>query len=64
VTYFNLLHPWCIIRQLPNLQRLVVARFRRRIDAESHLQIISRLIPNVTYEIIFDPAPEEKDSDE
>jgi hypothetical protein len=46
------------------LQRLVVARFRRRIDAESHLQIISRLIPNVTYEIIFDPAPEEKDSDE
>jgi len=64
VTYFNLLHPWCIIRQLPNLQRLVVARFRRRIDAESHLQIISRLIPNVTYEIIFDPAPEKKDSDE
>ncbi len=64
MTYFNLLHPWCIIRQLPNLQRLVVARFRRRIDAESHLQIISRLIPNVTYEIIFDPAPEEKDSDE
>jgi hypothetical protein len=64
VTYFNLLHPWCIIRQLPNLQRLVVARFRRRIDAESHLQIISRLIPNVTYEIIFDPAPEENDSDE
>ncbi len=64
MTYFNLLHPWCIIRQLPNLQRLVVARFRRRIDAESHLQIISRLIPSVTYEIIFDPAPEEKDSDE
>ena len=64
MTYFNLLHPWCIIRQLPNLRRLVVARFRRRIDAESHLQIISRLIPNVTYEIIFDPAPEEKDSDE
>ena len=64
MTYFNLLHPWCIIRQLPNLQRLVVARFRRRIDAESHLQIISKLIPNVTYEIIFDPAPEEKDSDE
>ncbi len=64
MTYFNLLHPWCIIRQLPNLQRLVVARFRRRIDAESHLQIISRLIPNVTYEIIFDPAPEENDSDE
>ncbi len=63
MTYFNLLHPWCIIRQLPNLQRLVVARFRRRIDAESHLQIISRLIPNVTYEIIFDPAPEENDSD-
>lgn len=64
MTYFNLLHPWCIIRSLPNLQGSVVARFRRRNDAESHLKIISRLIPSVTYEIIFDPAPEEKNNDD
>ena len=63
MTYFNLLHPWCIIRSLPNLQQIVVARFRRRNDAESHLKIISRLIPSVTYTIIFDPAPEPDEED-
>ena len=39
---------------MPNLQRIVVARFRRRNDAEAHLKILHRMIPNVTYIIIFD----------
>lgn len=37
---------------------------RRRNDAQPHLEIISRLIPTVTYEIIFDPMPEEENSEE
>jgi hypothetical protein len=37
---------------------------RRRNDAQAHLEIISRLIPTVTYEIIFDPMPEEENSEE
>jgi hypothetical protein len=61
MTYFEKLRPWCIIRSLPNLERCIVARFRRRNDAEAHLRIINRLIPSVTYEIIFDPTPEQKD---
>jgi hypothetical protein len=44
------------------LQCCVVARFRRRSDAEAHLQVLKRLIPNVTYTIIFDPTPEREDS--
>ena len=54
MTYFERLHPWCIIRPLPNLQRLIVARCRRRNDAEAHLQILRQLMPTIRHEIIFD----------
>lgn len=54
MTYFEKLHPWCIIRPLPNLQRRIVARCRRRNDAESHLQVLRRLMPTVPFEIVFD----------
>lgn len=54
VTYKDKLNPWCIIRPLPNLQRLVVGRFRRRNDAEAHLQLLRQLMPTVTYGIVFD----------
>ncbi|GAB4375273.1 MAG: hypothetical protein Kow00121_20820 [Elainellaceae cyanobacterium] len=61
MTYHQQLHPWCIIRLLPKMQRQVVARFRRRNDAEAHLQILRRLEPAATYEIVFDPALEPAD---
>ena len=61
MTYFNQLHPWCIIRPLPSLQSLVVARFRRRSDAQAHLQILQRMVAGATYEIIFDVTPEPAD---
>jgi len=43
-----------IYRHLPNLQRLTVARFRRRNDAEEHLRIIKRLLPQVEFAIAFE----------
>lgn len=46
------------IRSLPNLQSTIVARFRRRNDAEAHLKILQRLIPNATFAIIYDVTPE------
>lgn len=58
-TYRNQLNPWCIVRLLPNMQRRIVARCRRRNDAESHLQVLRRLMPTVPYEIVFDVAPDE-----
>ncbi len=58
MTYFEKLHPWCIIRPLPNLQRRIVARCRRRNEAESHLQVLRRLMPTVPFEIVFDVAPD------
>jgi hypothetical protein len=61
MTYFEKLHPWCIIRLLPNLQRRIVARCRRRNDAESHLQVLRRLMPTVRFEIVFDLPPDNPD---
>jgi hypothetical protein len=64
MTYQQQLHPWCIIRLLPQMQRLIIARFRRRNDAEAHMQVLRRLEPIAQYEIIFDPALENTEVNE
>lgn len=53
--YRNRLHPWCIIRLLPQMQRVVIGRFRRRNDAEAHLKALQQLHPEARYAIVFDP---------
>ncbi|MEJ6479952.1 hypothetical protein N0Y54_00930 [Nostoc punctiforme UO1] len=53
MSYIDKLHPWCIIRHFPSMQHQIVARFRRRSDAEAHSQALRRLIPNATFTIIF-----------
>lgn len=60
MTYIEQLHPWCIVRSLPNLQHLIVARFRRRNDAVSHLQVLKQLIPDATFAIVFEPPSRSK----
>jgi hypothetical protein len=52
-------HPWCVVRQLPNLQRQVVARFHRRHDAEAYLQILRQLLPTASHAIVFDSIVEQ-----
>jgi hypothetical protein len=61
MTYSEKLSPWCIIRLLPDMQHRIVARFRRRSDAEAHLQVLNRLIPNVSFTVIFNVALEQQD---
>jgi hypothetical protein len=53
-------HPWCIVWQLPNMQRLVVARFHRRGDADGYIQILRRLLPATKHAIVFDTTGAEK----
>ena len=52
------LSPWVIVRLLPNMQRVVVGRFRRRVDAEGHLQALQRLMPDVEMIVMFDVEEE------
>ncbi|MBD1863791.1 MULTISPECIES: hypothetical protein [Trichocoleus] len=54
MAYKDQLHPWCIVRCLPQARSITVARFRRRSEAESHLQILRRILPTATCTIMFD----------
>ena len=56
MTYIEKLNPWCIVRHFPSMQHQIVARFRRRSDAEAHSQALHRL---ATFTIIFNPAVEQ-----
>jgi hypothetical protein len=60
MTYLEKLNPWCIVRLSPNMQNQIVARFRRRSDAEAHLQVLRRLISSVSFRLIFDVALEQQ----
>lgn len=62
MSYFEQLHPWAIIRPLLNQQPIVVARFRRRPDAEAHLQILQGMLPAVPFKIVFDAPSASTDS--
>jgi hypothetical protein len=55
MTYFEQLHPWCITRTLPSKECIVVARFRRRDDATSYLQVLQRQVNNVSLSVKFNP---------
>ncbi|MFB2977627.1 hypothetical protein [Microseira sp. BLCC-F43] len=50
------LSPWIIVRLLPNLQRIVVGRFRNWSDADGHLRILQQLIPGAKLIVVFDPG--------
>ena len=61
MTYNTQLFPWCIIRPQPNMKQTIVARFRRRSDAEAHVQILRQLLPTAPHTIIFDITPDNLD---
>jgi len=55
-TYNQLLHPWCVVQLLPDMQRRTVARFRRRNDADAQLKAMRRLSPSAQYTVMFNPS--------
>lgn len=57
MSYKDQLHPWCVVRTQPNLESMTIARFRRRAEAESHVQHLKRTMPNANYVILFSNTP-------
>ncbi|HEY9798229.1 MAG TPA: hypothetical protein V6D30_21530 [Leptolyngbyaceae cyanobacterium] len=53
--YRERLNPWVLVRLLPNMQRMTVAQYRTRSDADGHLEIIRRLMPNAEFVVMFNP---------
>lgn len=62
VNYQQQLHPWCIVRLLPNLKQLTVARCRRRSDAEAHLRLLRQQLATCDFMIVFDPSPDPEEA--
>ncbi|MEB3211601.1 MAG: nucleoside triphosphate pyrophosphohydrolase [Leptolyngbyaceae bacterium] len=60
--YHSSLHVWAIVRRLPQMQRVIVSRFRKREDAESYLRIVRRHTLDGDFVIVFDPAVEDNKS--
>ena len=52
--YRQKLAPWIIVRQTGPLQWITIGRFRRRGDADGHLEVLRRMIPTAAFEVVFD----------
>lgn len=48
-------YPWCIVRLLPNMQRLTIARFHHRSNADGYLSVLQRIEPEAAFVIVFSP---------
>lgn len=54
LAYKQRLNAWALVRLSVEQQRIVVARFRTRSDAEGHLQRLRQLWPDAKFAIVFD----------
>lgn len=63
MAYRDQLYPWCIVHSVTHAQSTVVARFRRRSDAEAHLRILRQTHPNLTCRIVFEKVSTDKRSE-
>lgn len=52
--YGDRLKRWAIARFLPNQQPVIVARFRKRSDADGHLRFLRDQIPEGKFLVVFD----------
>lgn len=52
--------PWVIYQLLPNLQRVSVARFRSRNNAEAYLKSMERMLPHVRFAMTFEVSHAEE----
>jgi hypothetical protein len=48
------LKPWAVVRQRPNLQWLIIARYRSRADADGHLLLLRQRVPNIPFKVVFE----------
>jgi hypothetical protein len=54
VNYQQKLSPWTIVRIQPDQKRITVARFRRRSDAEGHVNVLKKMVPDAEFAIAFE----------
>lgn len=60
MTYQEYITPWVVVRLLPDMRRVIVGRFRKRSDAEGHLQLLQQQIPDSRFVVMFDSCVAEQ----
>lgn len=55
MTYQTQLQPWCIVRQLPEMKRVIINRFRHYRDADARVQLLRQQTPGSQFDVLFAP---------
>ena len=58
-SYKNRLNSWAIARIVEDQQKVIVARFRTRSDADGYIQHLRQLVPDGYFELFFDSQTEQ-----
>jgi hypothetical protein len=45
---------WCVVRQMPTMQSLIVGRFSSRTEAEHYRNSMKRIYSDSFFEVMFD----------
>jgi hypothetical protein len=59
VSYRNRLNGWTVARVVANQERVIVARFRTKSDADGYFQHLRQISPHTAFEIFFDSQLQE-----
>lgn len=54
MAYKTVLKPWAVARQRPNLQWIIIARYKSRSDADGHLLLWRQRVPNIQFKVVFE----------
>lgn len=54
--YSDQLSPWVVYRLLPNFQRILLERFRKRNNAEDYARVLKQIQPQIELAILFEVA--------
>jgi len=57
MSYSDQLRPWVVYRLLPNCQRLMMERFRKRNNAEEYVRVMRQMQPEAEFDIVFETYP-------
>jgi hypothetical protein len=58
--YSDQLLPWVVYRLLPNFQRILLERFRKRNNAEDYARVLKQIQPQFDLVILFEIEPPAK----
>lgn len=56
MTYRDRMTRWLVVRLLPNMQRVTIARFAKKSDADGYAKVLQQLEPQHQFIVLFDPG--------